>query len=221
MADCAEPVQTTELVLLPKMAPTPPVARMIASAGKERQFHGAQIERRDAARSAFASRGWRRGTPSLRTCCHFTLGFVAAHLFVERVEKLLAGGCAGECGAVIERAAEAAEVEKTFGGAIEGHTHAIEQVDDAGRGLAHGLDRRLVGQKVAAIDRVVEVLVGGVAFALQVLGRIDAALRADGVRALDRDDGEQVHVAACFSDLDDGGEPGKASANHDDSGSCH
>ncbi len=36
MADCAEPVQTTELVLLPKMAPMPPVARMMASAAKER-----------------------------------------------------------------------------------------------------------------------------------------------------------------------------------------
>ena len=35
-ADCADPVQTTELVLLPKIAPMPPVARMIASASKVR-----------------------------------------------------------------------------------------------------------------------------------------------------------------------------------------
>ena len=59
---------------------------------------------------------------------------------------------------------------------------------------------------------------GGVAFALQILGGVDSALRADRVRALDRDDGEQVHVAAGFGDLDDGGKPGETSANDDDSG---
>ena len=122
------------------------------------------------------------------------VGFVAAHLLVERVEQLLAGGGAGECGAVIERAAEAAEVEQAFGSAIEGHAHAVEQVDDAGRGFAHRLDGRLVGEEVAAVDGVVEVLRGGVAFALEVLGGVDAALRADGVGALDGDDREQVHA---------------------------
>ena len=60
-------------------------------------------------------------------------GLVAAHLLVERVEKLLAGGGAGKRGAVVERAAEAAEVEQPFGRAVEGNAHAVEQVDDAGR----------------------------------------------------------------------------------------
>ena len=119
-------------------------------------------------------------------------GFVAAHLLVERVEKLLAGGGAGEGGAVEERAAEAAEVEQSFGRAIERHAHAVEQIDDAGSGFAHGLDRRLVGQEVAAVDGVVEMLPGGIAFALQILCGVDAALGADGVRALYRHDGEQV-----------------------------
>ena len=118
--------------------------------------------------------------------------FVAADLLVERVEELLAGGGAGEGGAVIERAAEAAEVEQAFGRAVEGHAHAVEQVDDGGRRFAHCLDGGLVGEEVAAVDGVVEVLPGGVAFALEVLGGVDAALRADGVRALDRDDGEEV-----------------------------
>ncbi len=122
---------------------------------------------------------------------------------------------------LIQRAAEAAEVEQAFRRAIEGNAHAVEQVDDAGRGLAHGLDRRLVGEEVAAVDGVVEVLAGGVAFALEVLGGVDAALRADRVRALDRDDGEQVNFTAHFGDLDDGGKAGEASAYDDDSWSCH
>ncbi len=109
----------------------------------------------------------------------FAVGLVAADLFVERVEKLLAGGGAGEGGAVIEGATEAAEIEKTFGGAVEGNAHAIEQVDDGGCGFAHGFDGRLVGEEVAAVDGVVEVLVGGVAFALEILGSVDAALGTD------------------------------------------
>ena len=122
-------------------------------------------------------------------------GLVAAHLLVERVEQLLAGGRAGEGGAVVERAAEAAEVEQSLGRAVERHAHAVEQVDDAGRRVAHRLDRRLVGEEVAAVDRVVEVLPGGVALALQVLGGVDAALRAHRVRALHRHDREQIDRA--------------------------
>ena len=147
--------------------------------------------------------------------------FVAADLLVERVEKLLAGGGAGEGGAVIEGAAEAAEVEQAFGSAVERDAHAIEEVDDGGRGFAHGLDGRLVGEEVAAVDGVVEVLVGGVAFALEVFGGVDAALGADRMGALDGNDGEEVDVAAGFRDFDDCCEPGQASANHDDFGCCH
>ena len=94
------------------------------------------------------------------------VGLVAADLLVEGVEQLLAGGGSGKCSAVVERAAEAAEVEQALGGAVEGHAHAVEQVDDARGGFAHGLDGGLVGEEVAAVDGVVEVLVGGVAFAL-------------------------------------------------------
>ena len=179
-------------------------------------FHGAQVHGADAAADAVAVEHGGEKFPVL-VLLDLAFGLVAAHLFVERVEKLLAGGGAGERGAVVERAAEAAEVEQAFGSAVEGHAHAIEQVDDAGRGFAHGLDRRLVGEKVAAVNGVVKMLPGGVAFALEVLGGVDAALRADRVRALDGDDGEQVDVAAHFGDLDDGGESGQSAANHDDS----
>ena len=143
-------------------------------------------------------------------------GFVAPHLLVERVEKLLAGGGAGEGSAVVQRSAEAAEIEQTFGRAVKWHAHAIEQIDDAGRGLAHRLDRRLVGEKIAAVDGVVKVLPGGIAFALQVLGGVDSALRADGMRALDRDDGEEIDLAAHFGDLDYGRKACKPATYDDD-----
>jgi hypothetical protein len=78
---------------------------------------------------------------------YFAFGFVAAHLLVERVEKLLAGGGSGEGGAVVERAAEAAEVEQAFGRAVEGNAHAVEQIDDAGSGLAHGFDGGWLARK--------------------------------------------------------------------------
>src|ERR1039458_4889514 len=152
---------------------------------------------------------------------YFTFGLVAAHLLVERVEKLLAGGGSGECGAVIECASEAAEVEQAFGRAIEGDAHAVEQIDDAGSGLAHRLDRRLVGEEVATVDGVVEVDPGGIAFALQVLGRVDATLRAHRMRALYRDDREQVNFSAHLGNLDDGGEACQAAAHYDDLRSCH
>ncbi len=146
----------------------------------------------------------------------FAFGLVAPHLLVERVQQLLAGGGAGECGAVVERAAEAAEVEQSFGRAVEGNAHAVEQVDDAGRHVAHRLHRRLVRQEVAAVDGVVEVLPGGVAFALQVLGGVDAALRAHRVRPLDRNDGEQVDVTSHLGNLDGGRQSCQSATYNDD-----
>ena len=136
---------------------------------------------------------------------YFAFGLVAAHLLVERVEKLLARCRAREGRPVVERAAKAAKIQKAFGRAIEGDAHAVEQIDDAGGGLAHRFDRRLVGEKVAAIDRVVKVLPGGIAFALEVLRGVDAALRAHRVRAFHRDNREEVDFAAHLGDLDDGG----------------
>jgi hypothetical protein len=151
---------------------------MMASAGKERSFHGAEVDGGDAAACAFGVEDGGEELPAF-VFFDFAFGLVAADLLVERIEELLAGGCAGEGGALIERAAEAAEVEQALGGAIEGHAHAVEEIDDGGRGLAHGLDGGLVGEEVAAVDGVVEVLVGGVALAFEVFGGVDAALGAD------------------------------------------
>jgi hypothetical protein len=71
-------------------------------------------------------------TPSTRTC-HLPVRLEAADLLVERVEQLLAGGGPGERRPVVEGAAEAAEVEEPFRGAVERHAHPVEQVDDARR----------------------------------------------------------------------------------------
>ena len=120
----------------------------------------------------------------------------------------MSGGGTGEGCTMIERATKAPEVEQSLGSAIEGNAHAVEQVDDGGRGVAHITHWWLVGEKVAAVDGVVEMLRGGVAFTLEVLGRVDATLRAHRVRALHRNNGEQINVAALFRDLDDGREPG-------------
>ena len=100
---------------------------------------------------------------------YFAFRFIAPNLLVERIEELLPGCRSCKRGAVVERSAEAAEVQQSFRRAIERHAHAIEQVDDPGRRVAHRFHRRLVGEKVAAVDRVVEMLPGGVAFALEIL----------------------------------------------------
>jgi hypothetical protein len=155
------------------------------------QLHGAQVEGGDAAGDALGIDHRGEKLPAL-VLLHLAFGFVAADLLVERVEQLLPGRCAGKGGAVVERAAEAAKVQQPLGSAIEGHAHAIQQIDNRRGGLAHGLHRRLVGQKVAAVNGVVEVLVSGVALAFEIFRGVDAALRAHRVRTLDRNDGKQI-----------------------------
>src|SRR3981081_2821586 len=113
------------------------------------------MPRADTAADAASVEHGRKKLPVL-VLLYLAFGFVAADLLVERVEKLLAGGCSGKRGALVEWAAEAAEIEQTFGRAIEGKAHAVEQIDDARSCVAHGLNRRLVGEKVASVDRVVE-----------------------------------------------------------------
>src|SRR5581483_6259677 len=145
---------------------------------KGRDFHAAQVHGADAAADAVAVEHGGEEFPGL-VLGDFSFRLVAAHLLVERIQKLLARSGSGKCRAVEQRPAEAAEVKQSFGSAVEGNAHAIEQVDDAGRGVAHALYRRLVGEEVSAVNGVVEVLPGGVALALQVLGGIDTTLRTD------------------------------------------
>jgi hypothetical protein len=158
--------------------------------------------------------------PVLELADH-ALGFPAAHLLVQRIQELLPGGGSGEGGAVVQGAAEAAEVQQAFGSAVEGHAQAVHHVDDRGRGFAHGEDGGLVAQEVAALDRVHEVDVGGVAFALGVDGAVDAALGADRVAALDVHHAEDVDLEAQFAGLHGGREACQASADDQDSLLAH
>jgi len=183
-------------------------------------LHAAQVERADAVADTLIVDDRGEELPG------FVLGdlafrFVAPHLLIERVQQLLARGGAGECGAVVKRAAKAAKIQQPFRGTVERNAHAVEQVDDAGRGLAHGFHRGLVGQEVAAVHGVVEVLPGGVAFTLQVLGGIDAALRAHRVRPLDRDDREEVNVTSHLGDLDGGCQSRQPAAHNNNFRMCH
>ncbi len=116
---------------------------------------------------------------------------------------------------MVEGASEAAKIQKAFGRAIEGNTHAVEQINNAGGSLAHIFNRRLVGEEVAAINCVVKVLPGGVAFSLEVFGGVDTALRAHGVGALHRNDREEINVTTLFGNLDHSGKPGQTSAYND------
>ncbi len=143
-------------------------------------------------------------------------GLVASHLLVEGVEELLAGGGAGEGGAMEQRSAEASEVEQAFRGTIEGDAHAVEQVDDPRGGVGHALDGGLIGEEVAAVGGFLEVDAGAVALALGVDGGVDAALGADGVAASDGDEREEIDGDACFAELDGGHQAGEAAADDGD-----
>ncbi len=111
--------------------------------------------------------------------------------------------------------AEAAEIEQSFGGAVEHHTHAIEEINDRWRGLAHPFNGRLIAEEVAPVDGVVEMNPGRVALAFRIDGAVDSTLRADRMRALYRNDGEKIDVLAGLGEFDSSGEPRETTADHD------
>ena len=140
---------------------------------------------------------------------------MAADLLIKCVKKLLASGGAGKGGAMVEGASEAAEIQESLRCAIEGNSHAVEQINNAGGRLAHALHRGLVGEEVAAVNGVIKMLPGGVAFAFEVLGGVNPTLGAHGMRALDGNNGEEINVAALFGNLNHSGKPGQTSAYND------
>ncbi len=195
--------------------------------GRERLEGGRlQVLGDEAAADAFVVEDQRDEVPPLHLADHLLArdavalvvldfdGLPAAHLLVERVEKLLPGGRSGESGAVKERPAEAAEVEQPLGRPVEGDAHAVEHEDDVGRGVAHPLDGGLVRQKVAAVDGLFEVNLRRVAFTLGVDARVDAPLGADRMGPLDGNEREQVDRDTRLAELDDGHQPREA-PSHD------
>ena len=141
---------------------------------------------------------------------------MTANLFVQRVQKLLPCGSPGERRAVIQRAAKAPVIEQSFRRAIERNAHAVEQIDDSGRRFAHALDQRLIREKVAAVDGVVKVLLSRIAFALLILRRVNAALRAHGMRTFHWNDREKLHRHAGLGHTNRSHQPGETSAHDND-----
>src|ERR1700687_5227178 len=127
---------------------------------------------------------------------YFAGNLMTPHLFVQRIQKLLSGRGAGERRAMVLGAAKTAKVEQPFRSAREGNSHAIEKINDRRRHLAHRFGGWLIRKKVAAINRVIEMFPGGIAFAFGVNGAIDAALRTNRMRALDGYDREEVDGVA-------------------------
>ena len=112
---------------------------------------------------------------------------VAVHGPHERLvgaeQQLLAGLAARVERARHLRATERAVVEQAAVLTRERHALRDALVDDVDRHLREPVHVRFAGAVVAALDRVVEQSVDAVAVVLVVLGRVDAALRRDRVRA--------------------------------------
>src|SRR5437868_4601557 len=101
-----------------------PARRNDHRVGRERaNFHGPQINGANAATGTVRIDDRGQKLPVL-VLLHFAFGFVPAHLLVERVKKLLAGGGPSERGAVVQSSAKAAEIEQTFGRAIKRYANA-------------------------------------------------------------------------------------------------
>ena len=109
------------------------------------------------------------------------LDFPAANLLVQCIEKLLARRRTGKYRALILLTAEIAQIQHAFCRAGERHAHPVKHLDELRRCFDHALYRKLIGQEVAAIYRIVEVLVDGIMLALRVHAGVDAALRAQGM----------------------------------------
>ena len=147
---------------------------------------------------------------------NLAFNFKGAYLFIERIEKLLAGCGTGEGGASFLCAADSAQVKQAFGGSIEHYTHAVEHVDYFRGSFAHGAYLWLVRQKVAAVNGVIEVFVYRIVFAFGVQRGVDSPLSAGGMRAFEGHERKQVNAQACFYDFQSCHQPRKASTDNCD-----
>jgi hypothetical protein len=146
---------------------------------------------------------------------HFARHAPTTHLLVQGIEQLLAGGRPGEGGAAEERAAEAALVAEALVGAIEGHSQAVQQVDNSRRPGDHFLHRRLMLQKLAAVDGVVEMPRLVVAeLAGEVVDAIDAPLRTATMRTPQGQQAHHAHVALQLGQFHGRRQTGQTAANY-------
>ena len=151
--------------------------------GVNRHVH--LVHGHDAAAAAAVVEDYREKFPQLELA-HLTVHLESPHLLIQGIEDLLSRRGPGERRPVMLRPAKAPEIQQTLRGPVKHHAHSVQQVDDAGSGVAHHLDRWLVGQKISAVDAVVEMLRRRVALAFHVHSTVDASLGAHRVGSLDR-----------------------------------
>src|SRR6202007_2008722 len=106
-------------------------------------LHRSQVHRANAATDAISVEHRRQKLPVL-VFLYFAFGLIPPHLLIQRVQKLLTSRRARERGAVIQGSTETAEIQQSLWRAIERHAHAIEQIDNPRRSLAHIFDGRLI-----------------------------------------------------------------------------
>ena len=147
---------------------------------------------------------------------HGAGGDLALEGLVGADQQLLPGLAAGVERAGDLDAAERAVVEEAAVLTRERHALGHALVDDVHADLGEPVDVGLAGAVVAALDRVVEEPVDGVAVALVVLGRVDAALGRDRVRAARRVlVAERLHDVPGLAERGRCRGAGQAGADHD------
>jgi hypothetical protein len=193
-----------------------PAGRDNNGVGLERlEFQRPKVHGHKAAANLVAVEDKRKHLPAF-VFVHAAHHLELAHLLIQSIQKLLAGGGPGKRGTVMQRAAEPAKIEQAFFGPRKRHAHPVEQINDLGRHLAHPLYRGLIGQKIPAVNCVVQMLRRRIAFALGIYGSVYAALRAHRVRPLHRHHGNQVNIVPCFGDLHCGCKARKPAADYRD-----
>lgn len=93
-------------------------------------------------------------------------------------------------------------------------TPMIEHFDQFRSQFNHTANGFLVSQEVAAIDGIVKMLVDGVVLTFGVHAGVNAALRTNRMRTLNRAKGEEIDFATGFADLHSGHQARKAAANN-------
>ena len=150
-----------------------------------------------------------------------TENLLMAHLLIQSIKQLLTGGGTGKSGTFILNAAETTQIQQALAGSGKLYTHSVHCIDQTGSILHQTAYRRLVSQKVAAVNSIIKMLVNTVVLTFGIQCRINAALRTDGVRALHRHQRDQIDRDLLFSYLQCGHQTGQTAADNHNLGFFH
>ena len=135
------------------------------------------------------------------------LDFPATDLLIKSIEELLTRRGTGKHRALVLLAAEVTEIQHTFCRTRERHAHAVEHLDELRSCLDHAFDCELVSEEVAAVNRIIEMLIDGIMLTLRIHAGIDAALGTERMGTLYRAIGKEVYFSAALADLQRSHEP--------------